>query len=258
VVRPARSRPARLLLLGGTAEASALARTLAGRPDVAVTTSFAGRTAQPLLPPGAVRIGGFGGVAGLVSYLRSEQVDLLVDATHPFAAVMRWHAAAAAAQVAVPRLRLERPGWSEGPHDTWQRVTSLEAAASVVAASPWRSVLLTTGRTGLGAFAPASDGRRRWVLRCIDPPVDVPLSPVTVVLDRGPFSLQGEVALLDAHTVDVVVTKDSGGPRAKLDAAALHGVAVVMVDRPPSPPGAQAASVEEALTWIGAAGYPAG
>ncbi len=240
----------RLLLLGGTAEASALARHLAGRADVAVTTSLAGRTTRPVLPPGRVRIGGFGGAEGLTAHLRAERVDLLVDATHPFAAVMRWHAATACDDVGIPRLRLERPGWTAQAGDRWRRVPSLGAAATVLGAGAWRAVLLTTGRGGLAAFAPASDGRRRWVVRCVDPPAEMPLVPATVVLGRGPFAHEGERALFAAHGIDVVVTKDSGGPAAKLDVARERGVDVVVVDRPPSPEGERAATVEEALRWL--------
>ncbi|HET9692021.1 MAG TPA: cobalt-precorrin-6A reductase [Acidimicrobiales bacterium] len=240
----------RLLLLGGTAEASAIARALAGDPAWAVTTSLAGRTSSPRRPPGELRVGGFGGPAGLAAALGAGGYDVLVDATHPFAARMRWHAAEAAAAVGVPRLRVERPGWAEGPGDRWRRVPDLAAAAGAVAAGPWAKVALTVGRTELAAFAAAGRPGRSWVVRSIEPPAEVPPGPVEVVLGRGPFDRAAERALLADHAVDLLVTKDSGGPDGKLAAARALGLDVLVVDRPPSPPGPLARDVAGALAWL--------
>lgn len=242
-------RPRRLLLLGGTTEATALAERLAGRADVEVTTSFAGRTAAPRAATGRTRVGGFGGPEGLAAHLRDEGVDVLVDATHPFAARMRWHAAAAAEDVGIPRLRVERPGWVEGPGDRWTRVPDLAAAADAV--RPHRRALLTTGRQELAPFAACPD---TWFLvRAIEAPDPQPLPSAEVVLERGPFTVEGERALMEEHAVEVVVTKDSGGEAtvAKLHAALTLGLPVIVVDRPPSPPGPLARSVDEALAWLG-------
>lgn len=240
----------RALVLGGTAEASALARRLVAGGTWAPVTSLAGRTARPVLPPGEVRIGGFGGAAGLAEHLRAGGYHAVIDATHPFAAVMRWHAADAAGAAGLPRLRLERPGWIAGPGDRWQRVPTLAAAGEVVAASPWRRVLVTTGRSDLGAYTPAADGRRWWLVRSVDPPGDLPLAPAEVVLGRGPWDADEEEGLLRRHRIDAVVTKDSGGPAGKLEAARRLGLPVVVVDRPASPAGPRAADVEGALRWL--------
>jgi precorrin-6A/cobalt-precorrin-6A reductase len=240
----------RVLILGGTTEAAALARALAQRADVDVTTSFAGRTRAPVAPAGRTRVGGFGGADGLAAHLRDEGVDVLIDATHPFAAQMRWHAASASRAVGTPRLRVERPGWEVAPGDTWLRVQDLAGAAHAVTAGGYRRVLLTTGRTELAPFTNCPDV---WFLvRSIEAPDPQPLPRAEVVLDRGPFTVAGERSLMAEHHVDALVTKDSGGEAtaAKLVAARELGVPVIMVDRPPSPAGAIARSVDEALRWV--------
>ncbi|MFF2655819.1 cobalt-precorrin-6A reductase [Kitasatospora sp. NPDC058032] len=240
-----------VLLLGGTTEARALASALAaGRPAVRVTSSLAGRVAEPRLPAGEVRIGGFGGPDGLAAWLRAQRVDALVDATHPFAAAMSRNAAEAAAATGVPLLALRRPGWAPVPGDRWHRVPSLAAAARLLP-SLGRRVLLTSGRQGIGAFAHL-DGLH-FVARSVDPPEPPLPASLDVLLDRGPFTLDGERAVLREHRIDVVVTKDSGGAATapKLTAARELGLPVVVVDRPPAPAGVPVAeSVEAALAWL--------
>ncbi|MGY1632562.1 cobalt-precorrin-6A reductase [Geodermatophilus sp. SYSU D01186] len=236
----------RVLVLGGTGEARRLAGHLVAE-GVDVVSSLAGRVAEPRLPPGAVRIGGFGGVDGLVAAL--DGVAALVDATHPFAATMTAHAAAAAAATGTPLLRLQRPGWTPQPGDDWRWVDSLDQAAAAVAGSA--SVFLTTGRQGLAAFAGLTG---RCLVRAVERPAPPLPERVTVVLARGPFTVEEELALLREHDVDVVVTKDSGGgmTAAKLTAARQLGLPVVVVRRPPVPRGVPvAATVEEALAWLG-------
>ncbi|MGY0465018.1 cobalt-precorrin-6A reductase [Kitasatospora sp. cg17-2] len=246
--RPTTPRDHRhLLILGGTTEARALAAALDGRTGLRVTSSLAGRVARPRLPAGEVRIGGFGGADGLADWLRAERVDTVVDATHPFAAVMSGNAAAAAAATGVPLLALRRPGWTAVPGDDWHRVPSLDAAAALLPALG-RRVLLTSGRQGLAAFAHL-DGLH-FVARSVDPPEPPLPAALDVLLDRGPFTLDGERAVLREHRIDVVVTKDSGGAATapKLTAARELGLPVVLVDRPPLPAGVPvAASVAEVL-----------
>ncbi len=220
----------RVLVLGGTAEARALADALAAEPDVVVTTSLAGRTRDPRLPAGAVRTGGFGGVEGLVGAL--DDVDLLVDATHPFAARMTEHAAAASARTGTPFVVLRRPGWTQGPGDDWRRVPTTGAAAAAVVG--FRRVFLAIGRQGVGEFL---DVDAWFLVRAIEPPEVLPARSM-LVLERGPFALADERALLRRHRVDVVVAKDSGGAtEAKLVAARELGVPVVLIERPPAPAG---------------------
>ncbi|MCZ2836198.1 cobalt-precorrin-6A reductase [Modestobacter sp. VKM Ac-2985] len=244
-----------VLLLGGTGEARRLAAALVAA-GVDVLSSLAGRVADPVLPPGAVRIGGFGGADGLAAWLAEHRPRAVVDATHPFAAQITAAAAAAAAAHGTPLLRLQRPGWTPQPGDTWRHVDSLAAAAEAVAG--YRSVFLTTGRQGVGAFA-ALPGR--VLVRSVDPP-DEPLpAGATLLLDRGPFSLADELALLHEHDVDVVVTKDSGGAltEAKLVAARQLGLPVVLVRRPPLPAGVPTVgTVEEAVAWLEERLRPAG
>lgn len=238
-----------VLLLGGTGEARRLAQRLVD-DGVPVLSSLAGRVADPLLPPGEVRVGGFGGVAGLAAWLREHPVAAVVDATHPFAAGMTANATQACALAGVPLLRLQRPGWSAGPGDDWREVDSLASAAAAV--EGFGSVFLTTGRQGLAAFAALT---AHCVVRSVDPP-DPPLpARTTVVLARGPFTVEEERALLAAHGIDVVVTKDSGGhmTEAKLTAARERGIPVVLVRRPPVPSGVPVvATVQEARDWVAA------
>jgi len=237
----------RILILGGTAEARQLATELHGQGHH-VITSLAGRVVRPRLPVGEVRIGGFGGPKALATWLREHEIAAVVDATHPFAERISTSATRAAAQAVVPLLRLERPGWSEGPGDRWHWVDGLDQAATRVADLGSR-VLLTTGRQGLSAFAGVDDA---WFLiRCVDPP-EAPLPPQReIVLDRGPYAREGELALIDAHGIDLVVTKDSGGDhtRAKLDAARARGLPVIVVRRPPRPD-ATIAEVDEVVAWV--------
>ncbi|HZJ27275.1 MAG TPA: cobalt-precorrin-6A reductase [Acidimicrobiia bacterium] len=238
----------RVLILGGTTEASDLARLLDVRPDTDVVTSFAGRTAAPRAVAGRTRVGGFGGATGLAEYLRAEAVDVVLDATHPFARQMRWHAADATDATGIARLRVERPPWRADNSADWTVVPDLDAAAQAVA-GPGR-VFLTIGRTELGAFARCD---RTWFLvRSIEPPDPLPLRRAVVVLGRGPFTVERERALMAEHTIDTLVTKNSGGTAAaaKLTAAHALGVAVVMVERPPNPPGPLVETADEALGWL--------
>jgi precorrin-6A/cobalt-precorrin-6A reductase len=236
-----------VLVLGGTGEARRLAAALVA-DGVDVLSSLAGRTAQPVLPEGPVRIGGFGGADGLADWLAEHRPRAVVDATHPFAAQITASAATAAAAHGTPLVRLQRPGWTPQLGDTWRFVDSLTAAADAVAG--FGSVFLTTGRQGVRAFA---DLPGRVLVRSVDPP-DEPLpAGATLLLDRGPFSVADELALMRQHAVDVVVTKDSGGhlTEAKLTAARELGIPVVLVRRPPLPDGVPVvATVEEALAWV--------
>jgi precorrin-6A/cobalt-precorrin-6A reductase len=242
----------RLLILGGTGEGRALAAALAGRPGLEVVSSLAGRLADPLRPAGTVRIGGFGGTSGLAQWLRAERIDAVVDATHPFAAAMSAAAVAAAADARVPLLAIRRPGWQPGPGDRWQRVASAAEAAGSLADGA--RAFLTIGRRDLAFFA--SRDACWFLIRSIDPPDD-PL-PVhrEILLDRGPFTVGGERVLLAAHRVDVLVTKDSGGDAtaAKLTAARQAGIPVLLIDRPPAPPGAAVHTVVDtvaaAVMWV--------
>jgi precorrin-6A/cobalt-precorrin-6A reductase len=238
----------RILILGGTAEARELATELHGQGHH-VITSLAGRVARPRLPVGEVRIGGFGGPDALAAWLLSNEIAAVVDATHPFAERISASAARAAVQAGVPLLRLERPGWTEGPGDQWHWVDGLDEAAARVPKLGSR-VLLTTGRQGLTAFAGVSDA---WFLiRCVDPPDD-PMPPrCEILLDRGPYTLQGELALIDDHDIDLVVTKDSGGDhtRAKLDAARERGLTVIVVRQPPPPEVETVAWVDDVMAWV--------
>ncbi|MFD0032151.1 cobalt-precorrin-6A reductase [Streptomyces sp. NPDC127172] len=241
-----------VLILGGTTEARRLAQALtAGHPGWRVTSSLAGRVARPVLPEGEVRTGGFGGADGLARALRELQVDALIDATHPFAGTISFHAAQAAATAHVPLLALRRPGWVPAPGDDWHHVNSLEEAATALPSLGTRA-FLTVGRLGLPPFASIDDVH--FLIRSVDAP-EPPLPPHSeVLLDRGPFTPEGERELLRTRHIDVLVTKDSGGEATapKLVAAREARIPVLVVRRPQVPAGVTAVgSVAEAVEWAG-------
>ncbi|WP_433160792.1 cobalt-precorrin-6A reductase [Kribbella sp. CA-247076] len=235
----------KLLLLGGTGEARELADVLT---DAEVVSSLAGRISDARLPAGQVRQGGFGGVEGLIDWLRTNDVDAVVDATHPFAATMTEHALTATGRLGLPLLVLRRPGWTEQPGDVWHWADTAAAAAGMLPTIGSR-VFLTIGRQGLDAFSTTG----LWTIaRCVDPPELVP-TWCELILDRGPYDVAGEVGVLRRHRIDVLVTKDSGGPRtsAKLVAARELGVPVVVIRRPPLPAGVDVVdSVDRVVEWV--------
>jgi len=241
---------ATVLVLGGTGEARALAAALDGARGTRVISTLAGRIADPRLPAGEVRIGGFGGPDGLAAYIGAEGVDAVVDATHPFAERMSWSAFAACARTGTKLLRLERPPFQRDPVIDWREAGSLSDAAGLLPQAG-RRVFLTTGRQGLAAFAPVTGAV--FLIRCVDAPDPAALpSDHAVLLDRGPFTREGELALIDRHALDVLVTKDSGGEmtQAKLAAARERGLPVIVVARPPRPAGQTVQTVEQALAWL--------
>jgi len=236
----------RVLLLGGTSEARALAARL--HPDVDVISSLAGRVPDPALPVGEVRIGGFGGVDGLRRWLSEAGVDAVIDATHPYAATITANAAAVCDEVGLPHLVLARPAWDPGDAIV---VASDVEAAKTVAAEPYSRVFLTTGRSGTAAFV---DVDAWFLIRAVTAP-DAEALPrrYQLVLSRGPYHFDDELALLRDHRVDALVTKNSGGEmtRPKLAAASALGVAVVMVARPPLPAGVTTVTtVDDAVDWV--------
>jgi precorrin-6A/cobalt-precorrin-6A reductase len=236
----------RVLLLGGTGEARALAARL--YPGTDIISSLAGRVPDPALPAGPVRIGGFGGVDGLRQWLRDNDITAVVDATHPFAGTMTAHAAQACADLTLSHLVLARPAWDPGNAVV---VGSDTEAADTVARGGYSRVFLTTGRSGV---APFTDSDAWFLIRVVTPP-DAGLLPRhhEVLLSRGPYAYDDEYTLLRDNRIDVLVTKNSGGDltAAKLEAADTLGVAVVMIQRPPLPAGVRTVhTVDEAVDWV--------
>lgn len=239
-----------VLILGGTREARALAGLLVEQ-GVEVISSLAGRVSTPALPAGEIRIGGFGGVDGLVAYEREHAITAVVDATHPFAARISANAAAAHGATGIPLLRLQRPGWEVRPdRDDWHWVDSTDEAVTV-AGQLGERVFVTTGRTSLRAYSAWTD---RYVLvRLVDPADWWVPTDWEILVERGPYDLASETALMRDRRIDVLTTKNSGGSltEAKLQAAADLGIPVVMVRRPPSPEGIdQVETPEEAAAWV--------
>jgi len=251
----------RVLVLGGTGEGRALADAL-NTDGYEVISSLAGRVSSPRTPAGRVRTGGFGGADGLRSFLRAEGIRAVIDATHPFAARITANAVAACAvrddradgndRAGTALLVLRRPPWQPGPADRWLLVPDLACAARTVADRPEDArVLLTTGRQESAVFATLP---QRFWLRAVEAPSGALPQRCTVILDRGPFTADAERALLTRHGIDLLVTKNSGGPMtsAKLTAAADLGIEVVMVERPALPPEvATVPDVAAARAWLG-------
>lgn len=236
----------RVLLLGGTAEARALAARL--HPGVEVISSLAGRVSDPALPVGEVRIGGFGGVEGMRRWLIESEVAAVVDATHPYAATITAHAAEVCGELGVHHLVLARPPWTPGDAIL---VGSETEAARTIRGETFSRVFLTTGRSGVTAFR---DLDAWFLIRAVTAPDPQTLPRKhELVLSRGPYRYDDELALLTEHRVDCLVTKNSGGDmtRPKLDAAAALGIPVVMVQRPPLPDGVTTVStVDGAVDWV--------
>jgi precorrin-6A/cobalt-precorrin-6A reductase len=245
----------RLLILGGTGEARALAQAVVeAMPKLAITTSLAGRTRDPLIPPGEVRIGGFGGVDGLLHYLEENGVTLLVNATHPFAAEMSAHALAAHRASGIPLLRLLRPAWEREPEDSWIPALDVAAAAEICRGHGKR-IFLSLGAKDLSQFAGTT--KPHFLVRLVDAPASLPLARYEIVAARGPFTVADERALMAQHGIDLIVTKNSGGDatHAKIAVARELGIPVVMIQRPEialHPESDVAASLEATLGWIAA------
>jgi precorrin-6A/cobalt-precorrin-6A reductase len=221
----------RILILGGTTEARRLAEALAGREDLEITLSLAGRTLDPLTQPVPVRVGGFGGSDGLARYLETEAIDLLVDATHPFANRISANAAVAAKSANVAAIALRRPAWRTVDGDRWHLVSAMPEAVLALGSSP-RRVFLSIGRQEAHHFNGAP--QHSYLIRSIDP-VDPPLQvpDAAYILSSGPFTLESEQHLLKDRDIDVIITKNSGGSAtyAKIEAARSLGIDVVMVER---------------------------
>jgi precorrin-6A/cobalt-precorrin-6A reductase len=239
----------RILILGGTGDAAQVIAQVAALPNVETIASLAGRTPKPNIPDvGQVRMGGFGGIPGLVAFLRDEKIDLLVDATHPFAAQISRNAAQAALTVGIPRVLLDRPGWEKQAGDRWLEVADHAAAAAILPGLADR-VFLTIGRQELAAFA---DLTQLWFLMRMITPPDLPIPPGAVILQQGPFSVADEMALMREYQVGAIVSKNSGGSAtyAKIIAARELDLPVVMIPRPVLPEGNVVADVAAAVAWV--------
>lgn len=240
----------RVLLLGGTTEASALAHALHSA-RIETVFSYAGRTNAPVTQPVPVRVGGFGGVAGLLDYLMTEGISHVVDATHPFASSMGHNAHQACTVRALPLMRLERPAWVAQNGDDWLSVPDIESICGALPDAPSR-VFLAIGRMHVDQFA--RQPQHHYVLRLVDAPsAPIPLPEHTVIVARGPFDVAADTALMREHRIDFVVAKNAGGSGAvaKITAARTLGLPVVMIERPARPDCAKAYDIGAVLRWLG-------
>jgi precorrin-6A/cobalt-precorrin-6A reductase len=239
-----------LLILGGTSEASVLARRIADQPDVAAVLSLAGATAEPAPTPITRRIGGFGGPGGLMAFLARERIDAVVDATHPFASRISANAITACGATHTPLIVFSRPSWAREPGDRWIEVATIEEAVDALGAAA-RTVFLTQGRLQLATFARAP--QHRYIVRAIDRPAEIDALPGSnLILARGPFSLAGEIALMQREHIEALVSKNSGGDAtyAKIEAARALKIEVVIVRQPPAPEAETLHGLDAVLAWI--------
>ena len=239
----------RTLILGGTTEASNLARALADRGDDALF-SYAGRTAAPVAQPLPTRVGGFGGVAGLLAFIAQNHITRVIDATHPFAAQMSRNAHAASTQAGIPLAAFERAPWAETAADNWTHLPDIEAAAAALPQVSTR-VFLAIGKQALPVFADLP--QHHYLLRLVDQPnAPLPLPHTTVTLARGPFDVAGDIALLRDHGTKLIIAKNAGGTgaEAKLIAARELGLRVLMIQRPAVPPRTTFARLDDILAWL--------
>ncbi len=242
--------PLNILILGGTSEARELANRLASDARFTPTLSLAGRTLAPLLPAIPTRIGGFGGADGLAAYLRDNAVDLLIDATHPFAEQISANAVLATQATRTPSIALSRPPWRPVIGDRWATVESLDAAAAALPDAPER-VFLTVGRQSLAPFA--AKPQHSYLIRVIDPPeIPAGMTRTEIVVGRGPFEVDAEATLLRTRRIDRLVTKNSGGKAsaAKLAAARALGLPVILIERPTDAGVAAATNVDAVLAML--------
>jgi precorrin-6A/cobalt-precorrin-6A reductase len=239
----------RILILGGTGEAAELAAQLASRKDLEFISSFAGRVSHPKYPIGVVRVGGFGGIEGLISYLTTESISVVIDATHPFAVGISRNTEVACARLRLPLIALVRPTWRKQKDDLWHEVTTYVDAAEFVNRKKGR-VLLSIGRQEVGSFAVCNDA---WFLiRAIEAPTGQLPQHHEILLQRGPFDLKEELQLLRDYSIDHIVSKNSGGSGTytKIEAARLLGIPVVMVERPTKHTVPAVETVDEVVTEL--------
>ncbi|WP_407113107.1 cobalt-precorrin-6A reductase [Bradyrhizobium sp. LMG 9283] len=239
----------RALILGGTSDASVLAAAIA-RASIDAVYSYGGRTRAPADQPLPTRIGGFGGASGLADYIRREGITHVIDATHPFAAEMSRNAVEACTETGTPLIALERAPWIKASADNWIEVVNVDAAVAALPDAP-ANVFLAIGRQHIAPFAAKS--QHSYTLRFVDPP-EAPLPfAADVIVSRGPFTLDGELEMLRTRGIAWIVARNSGGDgaRAKIDAARLLGLPVIMISRPELPVRLRVESVGEVVQWLG-------
>ncbi|MBR0956412.1 cobalt-precorrin-6A reductase [Bradyrhizobium japonicum] len=239
----------RALILGGTADAGSLAAEIA-RARIDAVYSYGGRTRAPADQPLPTRIGGFGGVSGLADYIRREAITHVIDATHPFAAEMTRNAVEACAETGTPLIALERAPWTKAPGDNWIEVGDVNAAVAALPKAP-ANVFLAIGRQHIAPFA--MKPQHTYTLRFVDPPEATLPFAADVIVSRGPFTLDGELEMMRARGIAWIVARNSGGDgaRAKVDAARMLGLPVIMISRPQLPERLRVESVTEVVQWLG-------
>ncbi|MEE4636403.1 cobalt-precorrin-6A reductase [Pseudomonas alliivorans] len=218
----------RILLLGGITEALAIARTLG--PEHIYSLAGVGRVPTDLKCQ--LKVGGYGGAEGMAQYMREQGVDLLLDATHPYAAQISHNAALAANSAGIPCWALRRTAWTAGPGDDWREVA--DWSELVAALAPFKRPFFTLGREPLQYLEEIPE-HQFWTLRALD---NYPGNErCDVIGARGPFQLEDERQLFEQRQIDVLISKNSGSDSTepKLDIARERGVPVLILKRPELP-----------------------
>ena len=240
----------RILILGGTTEARLFAHAIADRADLDIAISLAGRTRNPVAQPVPVRSGGFGGVTGMRDFLMAKKIDIVVDATHPFAQNISANASKAAMLAGIEFFVIRRPAWKPVEGDKWRDVTTVTDAIRL-AGVPRRHIFMAIGRQEIMPIWQAP--QHHYLIRSVDPiepPLELP--NITYILARGPFEESSEVELFKRHKIDLVIAKNSGGSAsyAKLAAARRLEVPVMLIRRPPMKMGLVAPDVESGVQML--------
>lgn len=237
----------RVLLLGGTAEAFALANKLAAL-SFDIISSLAGRTQNPKLPNTQTRIGGFGGVIGLKNYLTEQKFDYVIDATHPFAKKITENAINATKELAIPLLRLERKAWQPQAGDHWTFVNSEAEAASLL--KPKSNCFLALGKQHISPFANRNDVN--FIARMLEPADSAKKFNSIVQVIAKPTNSHDELRFLQKYQIDTIVCRNSGGKQSyqKLIAARYLALPVIMIQRAALPEIVTVETVEEAKRYL--------
>ncbi|CAI3923918.1 Precorrin-6x reductase (CobK) (PDB:4X7G) [Commensalibacter communis] len=242
----------KILILGGTTEASALIQSCVDHVNYDLILSLAGVTKNPVLPPQVTaRIGGFGGIVKMAEWMQGNNIHAVVDATHPFAQQITSNAYQAAHIVSIPYLRLERPAWQKEPGDIWHEVKTVEDAVLKLGKDPLR-VFVTIGRKELLPFKNGVVPHHYWI-RSVDRPDECYLPRhAQLIQAKGPFDEADEIAFLKQHQIDCIVSKNSGGQTvyAKISAARKLKIPVLLIQRPIMESMPRVDTWQQAQQWI--------
>lgn len=247
--------PAMILLLGGTSETAPIANSLA-EAGLPVLVSMAtdvnldcGRHSGITVRHGRLT------EAQMVELIQNQRVRILIDATHPHAAIVHRNARAAARCAGCSYMRFSRPSALETTDDVLT-VSSHEYAAEI-ACRYKRSILLTTGSKILTPYITAAKnaGIMLYVRvlsseEAVQACYTAGLKEESIIAGRGPYIIEQNRDIIQKYHIGVLVTKDSGaagGFREKIEAARIEKCIVIVVKRPDEKYGDTFSSYEDLI-----------